>query len=136
MTSSTPYPPVNPDDPQYPASAPVPVPVPSQSYPVQYAAAPSPYPMLRNSGLAVAGMVVGILALIGFWIPIGDVVMGLIAIGLSWAGLQQSSRPGYTGRGMAIAGLVCGGIAMIPAIIVVVLFFTAATAVTTCGAFC
>ncbi|MEU4246855.1 DUF4190 domain-containing protein [Amycolatopsis sp. NPDC026612] len=130
MTSSTPYPPVNPDDPQYPASMPVP------AYPAQYAAMPSPYPMLRTSGLCVAGMVVGILALIGFWIPIGDVVMGVIAIGLSWAGLQQSSRPGYSGRGMAIAGLVCGGVAMIPAIIVMIFFFTAATAVTTCGAFC
>ncbi|WIX85941.1 DUF4190 domain-containing protein [Amycolatopsis sp. DG1A-15b] len=130
MTSSTPYPPVNPDDPRYPPSAPVP------AYPAPYAAMPGPYPMLRTSGLCVAGMVVGILALLGFWIPIGDVVLGLVAMGLSWAGLRQSTQPGYTGRGMGIAGLVCGGIAMIPAIIVVIIFLTAATAVTTCGAFC
>ncbi|MGW4520275.1 DUF4190 domain-containing protein [Amycolatopsis sp. NPDC004378] len=105
--------------PQYPVSAPVPV---QQPYPGPYNA--MPYPMLRTSGLCVAGMVIGILALIGFWIPFGDVFMGALAIALSWAGMVQSAKPGYTGRGMGIAGLVCGILAIIPAIIVVVLFLS------------
>ncbi|WP_329054822.1 DUF4190 domain-containing protein [Amycolatopsis sp. NBC_01488] len=143
MTSSDPYPSVHPDDPA--AGAPVPAqpgwqpqpnpisaPLPAQPYAVV-----SPYPMLRTSGLCVAGMIVGILALIGFWIPFGDVLMGLLAIGLSWAGMSQAAKPGFTGRGMGIAGLVCGIIAMIPAIIFMVIFFTAAaTVTTTCGLYC
>ena len=143
MTSSDPYPSVHPDDPashmptpsgptwqQNPVSAPMPV----QPYAAAYGV---PVPMLRTSGLCVAGMVVGILALLGFWIPFGDVLMGLLAIGLSWAGMTQAARPGFTGRGMGIAGLICGGIAMIPAIIFMVIFFTAAaTVTTTCGIYC
>ena len=143
MTTPGHYPPVHPEEPG--AQPPVPV-QPGwqpQQYPVSgplpaqpYAAVPMPYPMLRTSGLCVAGMVVGILALLGFWIPFGDVLMGLLAIGLSWAGMTQAAKPGFTGRGMGVAGLICGILAIIPAIVVMVLFFTAATAVTTCGAFC
>ncbi|MFG1638883.1 DUF4190 domain-containing protein [Amycolatopsis sp. NPDC049252] len=105
----------------YPMSAPVPLP---QHYGMPYQAMPAPYPILRTSGLCVAGMVVGILALLGFWIPFGDVLMGLLAIGLSWAGVTQSARPGFTGRGMGIAGLVCGILATIPALVLMVLFLS------------
>ncbi|MEU0788792.1 DUF4190 domain-containing protein [Amycolatopsis sp. NPDC005961] len=140
MTTPDHYSPPQPEDPA--AHAPIPVqpgwqpqpnpmsvPLPAQPYP----AVAGPYPMLRTSGLCVAGMIVGILALLGFWIPFGDVLMGLLAIGLSWAGMAQAAKPGFTGRGMGVAGLVCGIIAMIPAIIVVVIFVTAAT---TCGIYC
>ncbi|WIY05387.1 DUF4190 domain-containing protein [Amycolatopsis mongoliensis] len=144
MTGSDPYPSVHPDDPasRVPVPSepvwqqnPVSVPVPAQPYPAAYGV-PMPMPMLRTSGLCVAGMVVGILALLGFWIPVGDVLMGLLAIGLSWAGLAQAAKPGFAGRGMGVAGLVCGIIAMIPAIIFMVIFFSATAAVTTCGIYC
>lgn len=135
MTTPDHYPPVPPEDPA--ARAPIPV-QPAwqpQQYP-GYAAVPVAYPMLRTSGLCVAGMIVGILALLGFWIPFGDILMGLLAIGLSWAGMAQAAKPEFTGRGMGIAGLICGILAIIPAIVVMVFFFTAAATVTTCGAVC
>jgi hypothetical protein len=37
--------------------------------------------------------------------------------------MVQADRPGYTGKGMGIAGLVCGIIAVIPALIVMLFFF-------------
>ncbi|MEV6879611.1 DUF4190 domain-containing protein [Amycolatopsis sp. NPDC051128] len=141
MASYDPYQPGQqfppPVDPAYPPSAPIP------QYAVQpYATQPyaaygaQPYPMLRTSGLAVAGMVIGILALIGFWIPIADLLLGFLAIGLSWAGIVQCGKPGYSGKGMAIAGLVCGIIGVIPAIVIMLFFFGLAAAAGACGVAC
>ena len=71
----------------------------------------------QTSGLSVAGMVLGILTLLGFWIPIGAVVLGVLAVALSGAGMAQTSKPGYAGRGMAITGLVCGIVGLGPSLI-------------------
>jgi hypothetical protein len=133
VTSYDPYQPDQPGqqpvNPAYPPSAP--------QYAVQpYAAQPYPgygpqpgygaypgYQPLVTSGMAVGGMVVGIVALVLFWVPFVDLVLGFLAIGLSWGGMVQADRPGYTGKGMGIAGLVCGIIAVIPAVIVMLFFF-------------
>ncbi|MFJ1760237.1 DUF4190 domain-containing protein [Amycolatopsis sp. NPDC088138] len=166
MTSYDPYQqqpdPAEPAWQQYPPSGPSPVqpygtqpyPVPSsalqpygsQPYPVQpypgpqYAGQPyaaAAYPMLRTSGTAVAGMVIGIVALVLFWVPFLDLLLGFLAIGLSWAGMIQGDRPGYTGKGMAIAGLLCGIIAVIPALVIMLFFFGLfAAAGTACGIAC
>jgi hypothetical protein len=79
---------------------------------------PTPY-FLPNSGYATAGLVLGILGLIGFWIPFGDIVMSGLAVILSVVGLGQTNSGRYAGRGKAIAGLVCGIIGLIPAILVI-----------------
>jgi len=128
-------------DPYEPDRRPEPAPVwqPPQAYypPQPYAAYPVPYPMVRTSGLAVAGMVLGILALVGFWIPFADLLLGFLAIGLSWAGIVQSGKPGYTGHGMAVAGLICGILGVLPAIIVMLFFFGLfAAAGAACGLAC
>jgi hypothetical protein len=127
--------------PGYHPSAPLPVPYNGGQYPAPYA---SPYPgygvpmvPLRTSGLAVAGMVVGIIALLSFWVPFFDIVVAAAAIGLSWAGMVQGRKPGWTGSGMGIAGLVCGILAAIPGVILLVLFLTVAAAGTTsCAVYC
>ncbi|ATY14989.1 DUF4190 domain-containing protein [Amycolatopsis sp. AA4] len=128
-------------------------PVPAPGYPSTpgYGQPPVPYgaPMygapyaaqyatpLKTSGLAVAGMVVGIVALIFFWVPFFDVVAAITAIGLSWAGMVQAGKPGWTGQGMGIAGLVCGILAAIPAVIFLIWFFVSLSAVgATCAFYC
>ncbi|WP_326566484.1 DUF4190 domain-containing protein [Amycolatopsis rhabdoformis] len=141
----------NAQQPQQPPSAPLPVPYsapysggyPAQPYSAPYAT-PNPYAQYppgyvptRQSGMAIAGMIIGILALITFWVPFWDVIAALTAIGLSWAGIVQAGKPGYSGQGMGIAGLVCGIVAAIPAVIFLVLFFTAIAATsTTCAFYC
>lgn len=70
-----------------------------------------------GNGLGVAAMVVGIIAIVGSWIPlinIISVVLGFIALGLAIGGLvvSKSGRP----KGTSIAGLVLS-------IITIVLFF-------------
>lgn len=150
MTSYDPY---QPDQPQFPPPADPVYPPSAPQYAVQpYVTQPQPYPgyapqpgygaypgyqPLTTSGMAVAGMVVGIVALVTFWIPFVDLVLGFLAIGLSWGGMMQADRPGYTGKGMGIAGLICGIIAVIPALIVMLFFFGLfAAAGTACGIAC
>ena len=70
-----------------------------------------------NIGLSVASMVCGILSLICccFWylgiiLAIAAIVMGIISI-----------KNGYDGKGMAIAGLVTGGITILALIVILIL---------------
>jgi hypothetical protein len=91
---------------------------------------PQPYldgyygpPMLRQqtSGLAVAGMVLGISSLLLFWAWLLGPLLAILGISFSAIGMSQGSKPGWTGRGMAIAGLVCSLItAMIWVLLVIV----------------
>lgn len=74
----------------------------------QTGAAPDPAPRPGANGLAIAALVCGILWGFGF-LSIVALVLGIVAIG------QTRSR-GQQGRGMAIAGVVLGGIGIVGAI--------------------
>lgn len=69
-------------------------------------------PLMRNqtSGMAVAGMVIGITSLVLFWAFLLAPLLAIMGIVFSVIGLSQSSKPGWTGTGMAVAGLVCSGV--------------------------
>ena len=63
----------------------------------------------QTSGLAIASMVCGILSLVFFWVPVFGFLLGIIAIIFGAVSIRQIGRePNLGGRGMAIAGLVCG----------------------------
>ncbi len=72
----------------------------------------------RTNGMAIAGLVVGIISLILWWIPFFGLVPPIVGIILSNLG-----RRAATGRTMAIVGLVLSIIALVLALIIVVLFF-------------
>jgi hypothetical protein len=82
-----------------------------------------------NSGAATAGLVFGILGLLGFWIPFGDIVFSALAVLLSAIGLSQTNDGRLGGRGRAVAGLICGLVGLIPAVIVIALLITAAAVI-------
>ena len=103
-----------PAQPSYPQGS-----YPPPNYPQGYAPQlyPGGYygpPMIRQqtSGMAVTGMVMGILSLVLFWASLLGPLLALLGIVFSSVGLSQSSKPGFTGKGMAIAGLVCSLISM------------------------
>lgn len=79
----------------------------------QYGAPPPPqysqYPQpATGNGKAVAGLVLGIASIVFCWTTVFDVVPVVLGLVFGFLGLNQSSRlPGRTGRGMAIAGIVC-----------------------------
>lgn len=65
-------------------------------------------PNTRTNGFAVASLVLGIVGILlcFVWIP------WILAIIFGAVGIKQcNDDPSYTGKGMAIAGLVCGLVA-------------------------
>ena len=101
-----------PVQPGYPQPSYPPPSYPQPSYPQPPYPQPGGYygsPMLRQqtSGMAVAGMVLGILSLVLFWASLLAPLLALLGIIFSSVGMSQGSKPGWTGKGMAIAGLVC-----------------------------
>lgn len=82
-------------------------------------------PRKTTSGLAVASLVLGILAVLTGWIVVGG-VLGILAIIFGAVSLSRIKKdPSKTGKGMAIAGLITGIIGVI--ITVVVLFLVIST---------
>ncbi len=66
----------------------------------------------RSSGLAIASMIVGIVAILTCWF---GVVFGLVAIILGIIALVHISRSEgqLTGKGFAITGIITGGVSML-----------------------
>lgn len=88
-------------------------------------AAPPPMPGApvgvpkRSNGFAVASLVLGILTLVMFfavWIPI---LMGILAVVFGGIGISRANK-GAGQKGLAIAGLVCGAVGMLAAILFIV----------------
>jgi DNA-directed RNA polymerase subunit RPC12/RpoP/MFS superfamily sulfate permease-like transporter len=109
--------------------APDPVPVASPALP---SSAPSPCTALpasetvaytEISGLAVASMVTGILAMCGGWLWSGILlpVLALVFAHISLSKIRKH-RPKLTGKGFAVTGLVLGYVSLIIAIIVAIAF--------------
>lgn len=66
-------------------------------------------------GLGVASMVCGILALLlSCCVPYLPIILAIVAIALGGVGINKNS-----GKNMAIAGLVCGVVSLIPGILLV-----------------
>lgn len=85
-------------------------PQPYQPYPYQPPGPPQP----RNgNGVAIGGMVTGIVGLVFGWVPIMGFVLGAVAVILSGVGIHNANTKNASGRGMAVAGLVCGILALL-----------------------
>lgn len=70
-----------------------------------------------SSGMAVASMVLGILALVlSCCVPYVPFILALLGVILGAVSLAKK----LGGKGMAIAGLVCSIISLIPAVLVVI----------------
>ncbi len=97
--------------------APTPAPTPYQppAYtPQQYSPQgyPPQYPSIPASGLAIASMVLGIVALVLFCVWPISIPCGVIAIILGALGASECKGPNprRSGMGMAIAGITCSAI--------------------------
>lgn len=81
-----------------------------------------PVPTRSNDGFAVASMVLGILSICSAWFILG-IVPAILAIIFGLLVLC-SARRRQNGRGMAIAGLVTGGVGVIVSVIILLLVIT------------
>jgi hypothetical protein len=75
-------------------------------------------PVRPSSTVAVWALVTGVVGVIAGWCLLGLPCVAAIILG--HIGVNQTKNDAMTGRGMAVAGLVLGYVAMIPAVI---LFF-------------
>ena len=68
---------------------------------------PQPPQQQGGNGLAVAGLVMGILGLVLFWIPFLGILLGILGLIFGGIGIGRANKVGK-GKGMAVAGLVMG----------------------------
>lgn len=83
-----------------------------------------PTPAKGSNGLATAGFVLGLLGLLGSWIPVLNILgilLGVLGVVLAGVGLAKSKKAN-AGKGLAIAGIVLGAVAVIFAILVNAVF--------------
>jgi len=67
----------------------------------------------EGNGLAVAGLVLGILAACLFFVPFLNWILGILGIIFGGVGLSKANRIGGKNKGLAIAGLVLGVVGLI-----------------------
>jgi hypothetical protein len=66
-----------------------------------------------SNGLAIAAMVVGIIALVLSWVPFVGIALGITAVVLGIIALKKANS-----KGMSIAGIVTGGLAILTGLVV------------------
>jgi len=108
-------PPATPRPPDDPYAAPGPGaperPAPPYGAPYGVPSGVSPSGRPRN-GLGTAALVLGIIALIGFWTVILGIVLGLLALVFGIIGRKRANRREATNGGVALAGAIIGAIAL------------------------
>lgn len=75
----------------------------------------------QGNGMAVAGLVLGIIAVVLSWLTWPSWILSILGIIFGALGISKANKIGGKGKGMAIAGLVCSIIAILISIIVLVL---------------
>jgi|SRR5580692_561716 hypothetical protein len=89
----------------------------------------TPVAVAPSNGMAVAALILGIIALVTFWIPILGWISPIVGLIL---GLVAMQRP--YGRGMAIAGIACSAVALVIKVAFWVVILGIAGAAATSGA--
>jgi len=69
--------------------------------------------------MGVAGFVLGLLGLLLFWLPGLGALLAVLGVVFGGVGISQGRKSG-AGIGLAVAGLVCGVIALLPVLLIVV----------------
>jgi len=83
-----------------------------------------PVPAKARNGLATAGFVLGLIGLLGSFIPVINIVgivIGVVGAVLAAVGLAKAKKLG-AGKGLAMSGLILGLLALIIGIVVNVVF--------------
>jgi hypothetical protein len=99
-------------DPNPPSDPPASTPPPMPTVPPQ---AP------RTNGIAVASLVCGILAVLLFFTVVFPIILGILALIFGAVGIGNANK-GAGGKGMAIAGLICGAVGIAAMIAFVAIF--------------
>ncbi len=74
--------------------------------------------MRQGNGLAVAGLVLGILAIVLCWVPVIDQIVAILGIIFGAIGIGTANRVGK-GKGMAVTGLITGIIGLLLGVVLI-----------------
>ncbi len=72
-----------------------------------------PPPQEQGNGMAVAGLVLGILGAVLFFVPFIGWILAILGIIFGAVGNSKANKIGGKGKGMAIAGLILGLIGLV-----------------------
>lgn len=95
--------------------------------PAPYTGQQPPAAVKGSNGLATAGFVLGLLGLLTSWIPVLNIVgiiLGIIGVILAGIGLAKSKKVN-AGKGLALAGIVLGALAVVFAVLINAVFVSA-----------
>ena len=84
----------------------------------QHSPAQAPVSAGKNSGVAVAGFVTGLLGALLSWFPLAGIILGILGVVLGGVGRSQARRTGAP-TGLATAGIVLGALAVVIAVALV-----------------
>ncbi len=100
-----------------------------QGYPAApYGAAGYGAPAGVSSGLAIGALICGILAILFFWCAFIGIPLGIAGVVLGIVAMNKVKAGTGGGRGMALAGLITGGLAILLTIVAVVAAFASDSA--------
>lgn len=74
-----------------------------------------------GNGMAIAGLVLGILALLLCWIPFLNWILAILGIIFGAVGMSKANKIGGRGKGLAVTGLVLGILGAVIGTILVVM---------------
>ncbi len=83
-------------------------------------------------GMAIAALVLGIIAILFCWFPVFNavsIVLGIISLILGIMGVNKASKGLAGGKGMGVAGIILGAIALVISIVVNIATFALVNAV-------
>jgi hypothetical protein len=91
-----------------------------QGYPAQGYGSYATGPAGPSSGLAIGALVAGVIALLMFWCAFIGVPVGIAAVVLGVVALNKVKAGTGGGRGLALAGVITGGVAILVSVVLVV----------------
>lgn len=76
---------------------------------------------MKNNNVAIAGLILGILSILGCWIPFWDLILSIAGIICSAIGLSQKGQT----NGMAVGGLITSIIGLLLSLFMCLVYFIA-----------
>ena len=80
----------------------------------------------QQNGVAIGGMVTGIVSVVFFWLFFIGIPAGIVGVVLGFVGLNKSKQMNGMGRGMAITGIVTGAVGTVAAVVIIIVAAMAA----------
>lgn len=96
----------------------MPAPQPMQQYPT-----PQVMPVKLPKGLAIAALIIGILAVLGCWVPVVNIVnaiLGIVGLILGIVAVKKVKKGTGSGKGLAIGGIITSILAIVFSIVITV----------------